>query len=83
MLTLQRCGLMKFFKIHGTRAQVKFLEFLVKMWEPDEQVFKVSVHDLDLEIEDIYFLIRLSRCGEKISLFGFKGGNEKIEKYIA
>jgi hypothetical protein len=43
------------------RAQVHLLEFLVKMWEPDEQVFKVGVHDLALEIEDIYFLTGLSR----------------------
>jgi hypothetical protein len=61
MLALRRCGLEKFFQVHGMRAQVRLLEFLVKMWEPDEQVFKVGVHDIALEIEDIYFLTGLSR----------------------
>jgi hypothetical protein len=55
MLALQRCGLEKFFQIHGMRAQVRLLEFLVKMWEPDEQVFKVGVHDLALEMRTFIF----------------------------
>jgi hypothetical protein len=35
-------------------------------------VFNVDVHDLNLEIEDIYFLTRMSRRGEQISLSGFR-----------
>jgi hypothetical protein len=61
ILSLQMSGLEKFFKIHDMRDQVNFLEFLVNMWEPDEQVFKVGVHDLDLEIKNIYCLNELSR----------------------
>jgi hypothetical protein len=38
---------------------------------------------LYLEIEDIYFLTRISRHGERISLSGFKGGDDKTENYIA
>jgi hypothetical protein len=68
MLALQRCGLEKFFQIHDMRAQVRLLEFLVKMWEPNEQVFKVKVHDLALETEDIYFLTGLSRM-RRVSVF--------------
>jgi hypothetical protein len=83
MLALYRYGLDKFFKIHGMRAQVKFLEFLVNMCEPNKQVFKVGVHDLSLDIEEIYFLTRISRHGERISLSGIKGGDDKTENYIA
>jgi hypothetical protein len=61
MLVLRSYVLAKVFKIHGMRSRVRLLEFLVKMWELDEQVLKVGFHDLDLEIEDIYFLTRLSR----------------------
>jgi hypothetical protein len=59
MLALWRCGLEKFFQVHGMRAQVRLLEFLIKMWEPDEQVFMFGVHNMTLETEDIYFLTRL------------------------
>jgi hypothetical protein len=81
MLALRRCGLAKFFQIQGMRAQVQLLEFLVKIWEPDEQVFKVGVHDLALETEDIYFFTGLSRRGEQVPLSGFRGGGEKMENY--
>jgi hypothetical protein len=61
MAAPRNCGLQKFFKLSGMRAQVPLLEHLVKMWDPNDQVFKVGAHDLALEIEDIYFLTRLSR----------------------
>jgi hypothetical protein len=61
MAALQNCGLEKFFKLSSMRAQVPLLEYLVKMWDPDEQVFKVGVHDISIDIEDIYFLTGLSR----------------------
>jgi hypothetical protein len=58
---LRNCILEKFFRISTMRAQVPILEYLMKMWDPDEQVFKVGFHDISIEIEDIYFLTRLSR----------------------
>ena len=42
------------------RAQVRLLEYLVHMWDVDQQVFHVGVHTLSLDIEDVYFLIGLS-----------------------
>jgi hypothetical protein len=59
---LRDCGLLKYFRIPGMRAQVRLLEYLVRMWDPDQQVFHVGVHTVSLDIEDIYFLTRLSRC---------------------
>jgi hypothetical protein len=61
MASLRNCGLLKFFKLSSMRAQVPLLEHLVKMWDPNDQVFKVGAHDISLEIEDIYFLTGLSR----------------------
>jgi hypothetical protein len=54
------------------REQVPLLEYLVKMRDPDEQFFKVGVHDLDLEIEEIYLLTGLSRRGQRVSLTFFE-----------
>jgi hypothetical protein len=51
--TLRNCGLLKYFRIPGMRAQVRLLEYLVRMWDPNQQVFHVGVHTLSLDIEDI------------------------------
>jgi hypothetical protein len=58
---LRDCGLLKYFRISGMRAQVRLLEYLVRMWDPDQQVFHVGAHTLSIDIEDIYFLMGLSR----------------------
>jgi hypothetical protein len=59
--SLRDCGLLKFFRIPGMRAQVRLLEYVVHMWDVDQQVFHVGVHTLSLDFEDVYFLTRLSR----------------------
>jgi hypothetical protein len=59
--TLRDCGLLKYFQIPSMRAQVHLLEHLVQMWDPDQQVFNVGAHTLTIDIEDIYFLTRLSQ----------------------
>ena len=40
------------------------------MWNPEQQYFKVGGHILTVEVEDIYFLIGLTRRGAPISLTG-------------
>jgi hypothetical protein len=60
VVALQECGILKIFRIPGMRAQLRLLEYLVHMWDVDQQVFHVGVHTLTLDIEDIYFLIGLS-----------------------
>jgi hypothetical protein len=42
------------------RAQLILLEYLVDMWDVNEQAFHVGVHTLTLDIDEIYFLIGLS-----------------------
>jgi hypothetical protein len=36
VMALRQCGLIKFFKIHGVRAQLRLLEYLVHMWDVNE-----------------------------------------------
>jgi hypothetical protein len=68
--SLWQCGLLKFFKVHGMRAQRRLLEYLVHMWDSEQQVFHVVVHVLSLDIADIYFLTGLSRHGACVTLTG-------------
>jgi hypothetical protein len=79
---LRQCGLLKFFKVHGMGAQQRLLEYLVHMWDSEQQVFHVGVHVLSLDIEDIYFLIGLSRHGERVTLTGGRGGGSSMSEYI-
>jgi hypothetical protein len=81
IVALRDCGLLKYFHILGMRAQVRLLEYLVCMWDPDQQVFYVGVHTLSLYIEDIYFLTRLSRRGYYVSLTSSRGGGLPMSDY--
>jgi hypothetical protein len=71
---LRDCGLLKYFHIPGMRAQVRLLEYLVHMRDPDQQVFNVGAQTLSIDIKDIYFLTGLSRRGYYVSLTGSRGG---------
>ena len=57
------------------------------MWNLDQQYFEVGAHILTVEVEDIYFLIGLSRWGSPISLTGSHGGDittrELIDRHSA
>ena len=49
------------------------LEHIISMWDVNDQVFHVGPHVLKMELEDIYFLIGLSKKGETISFSGHRG----------
>jgi hypothetical protein len=63
------------------RAQVRLLEYLVQMWDPDQQVFIVGAHTLTIDIEDIYFLTGLSIRGSYVSLTDNRAGGLKMSEY--
>jgi hypothetical protein len=81
IVALRNCGLLKYFRIPGMRAQVRLLEHLVRMWDPDQQVFNVGAHTLTIDVEDIYFLTGLSRRGSHVSLTGNRRGGMKMTEY--
>ena len=58
--TLKICGLYKFWALKGMRAQVRLLEMLVGYWDPYSKRFIFDGQPLRIEVEDIYFLTRLS-----------------------
>jgi hypothetical protein len=78
---LRDCGLLKYFCIPGMKSQVKLLEYLVRMWDLDQKVFNVGAHTLSINIEDIYFLIGLSRRGYYVSLTSSRGGGLNMSEY--
>ena len=83
MVSLQNCGLLKFFTCPGLRAQPLLLQRMVGMWDPDSQCFMVGDQALDIEVDDIYFLTGLSCRGESV-YFGSRGGSgESIDSYVS
>jgi hypothetical protein len=78
---LRNYGLLKYFRILGMRAQVRLLEYLVHMWDLDQQVFHVGVHTLSLDIVDIYFFIGLPWRGYHMNLTSSKGGGLPMSEY--
>jgi hypothetical protein len=52
------------------------------MWDVDEHAFHVGSHTLTIEIEDIYFLTRLSHRGSLVTLTGSRGENEPMNYYV-
>lgn len=52
------------------------------MWDSDSQHFVVRDQILEIEIDDIYFLIGLSHRGEIVSFVGQEGGGESVDSYV-
>ena len=60
----------------------RLLEHILRMGNPEQQYFEVGEHILIVEVEDIYFLILLSRRGAPISLIGSRGGDITTRELI-
>ena len=61
---------------------MRLLEYILRMWNPEEQYFKVWDHILTVEVQYIYFLTELSRCGDPISLTIPRGGHMTTQELI-
>ena len=60
----------------------RLLEHILRMWNLEQQYFKVGAHILIVEVEDIYFLTGLLRRGAPISLTGSRGGDITTRELI-
>ena len=54
-------------------SHVRLCEYIVRMWNSEQQYLEVGAHVLIVEVEEIYFLTGLSRRGAPISLTGSHG----------
>ena len=75
---LKACGLYKLWAIPGMRAQIDFLQWLVDRWNMQDQCFIIGGHQLEMELEDIYFLTGLPKRGEQLTLFGTRPGGQSV-----
>ena len=65
------------------RKQVGLLDRIVRMWDPDLRVFHVGRHNLEIEIEDIYFVTGLSKRGAPVAMSGQRSDIEHtMDHYI-
>ena len=60
------CGLYKFWCLGGLRTKPRLLQMLVDYWDPDSESFQIDGMSLTIEVEDIYFITRLSQWGEVV-----------------
>jgi hypothetical protein len=82
-MALKQCGLLKFFRIQGMRAQLRLLEYLVHMWDVNEHAFHMGVHKITKDIKDIYFLTRIYHRGSWVTLAGDMGGGKPMDYYVS
>ena len=50
---LRKCGLLKYFCVPGMKAHIRLFEYMINMWDPDQEHFLIGVHIFPIEIEDI------------------------------
>lgn len=79
---LRNCGLLKFFRTTGLRAQIDLLLYLISLWDVDWELFIIKDQELVLEEIDIYFITRLSRRGERVQLFGSRPTGESTSTLV-
>ena len=64
------------------KAYIHILEYIIDMWDPEQQHFLVGTHILTINIEEIYFLTRISRRGRPVVLSGPQGGEISLDDII-
>ena len=74
--------LLNYFKLSGMRQQSELLEFLVCSWDPVIEEFHIGDKVVPILVEDIYFLVGLSRIGLPIYLSGSYLGGDTVRDYI-
>lgn len=82
MNALRDCGLKKFFLTPYLRAQPELLQFIVDLWDVDDQVFHLRDQVLELDVSDVYFITGLSRRGERPILTGGRPSGEKMTEVV-
>ena len=65
---LRNYRLLKYFKLQNMRKEVLLLEYLNDLWDDVEQAFHIEPLMLKIGLDDVYFLIGLSRRGDPILL---------------
>ena len=81
---LWKSGLLKLFCTSPMRSNVHLLEFFIKYWDHDLGAFDLQGAILEIALEDIYFIVGLSRRGALINLEATNRDNDllSVQNYI-
>ena len=81
---LWQSGLLKFFCASPMRANVCLLDFLINHWDHDLGAFDLQGEILEIALEDIYFIMGLSRRRAPVKLEGTGRGSDllSVQDYI-
>ena len=79
---LRNYSLLKFFRTPSMVSHERLIEYILHMWNPEQQYFEVGAHVLTIEVEDIYFLTGFLRHGTQISLTGSRGEDVTTQELI-
>ena len=84
MNALWQSVLLKFFYTSPMQANVYLLEHLIGYWDHDLGDFDLQGEILEVSLEDIYFIMGLSRQGIVVNLKGIgKGGDPmSVQDYV-
>ena len=63
MEALRNFFLKKFFLTPCLRAQPELLQYLISIWDENQENFILQDQELDIEVSDIYFITRLLQRG--------------------
>ena len=83
LVSLRNCGLLKFFMCPGLQVQPLLLQRIVGMWDTGSQRFMVGDQALDIEVDAIYFLTRLSPRGGSVYFGGRGGDRDSVDSYVS
>ena len=79
MNALRDCGINKIFFTPHLRPQPELLQYLISIWDENEEVFKHRDQVLALEVSDVYFITELSRRGPMPIMTGSRPSREKMD----
>ena len=75
---LQQCGLLKFYCTSDMRVNVCLLEHMISYWDHDLSSFDIQRDILEVTVEDMYFITRLSRKGILVNIEGTSRGGDPM-----
>ena len=79
---LRGCGLLKFFKMPNMKANTRFLDMFIHYWSIEDDSFMIDQMQLEIKVEDIYFITGLSSRGEVVHSTSRARGSLSIEDYV-
>ena len=75
---LWQSGLLKFFCTSPMWSNAHLLEFFINYWDHDLGAFDLQGEILEIALQDIYFIVVLSRRGAPVNLEGNGRGGDLL-----